>query len=203
MPLTGVPSPVAAPIVCVVDVSALVSGTMAVTTVVLTCSTGPVSVATGVVLPLASLPVDVLLPLSLDHVGELDAASDDVDCDPPPPPPSDTPVSPLPDVAHPASITTDVAARMHGTRRDARFVCGKTPRLGGLDFNKNAGLRILSLHNSERLLDPCLALSALRVCRRIVAMCRCCDDPSLLSRTTRLSAPRRSIDCRADVVSGS
>ncbi|WP_230851361.1 hypothetical protein [Ralstonia solanacearum] len=96
----------------------------------------------------AELPLSVV-PLSFDQVGELDAVSDDVDCEPLPP--SDAPMSPLPDVAQPAIPASDTIARTPGIRRVGHRHHRKTPRLGGLDLNKKAGARILSLHNSERL----------------------------------------------------
>jgi hypothetical protein len=119
-PPTGVPRPVAAPSVCVAEVSVVVSGTMAATVVVVTCSTGPVSVAIGV-LPLDVLPVlpDVVpLPLLFDHVGELDAVIVGFDRASLPPP-SDVPMSPLPEFAHPASNASDAVARAQGIRRNA------------------------------------------------------------------------------------
>lgn len=144
---TGAPSPVVAPIVCVAEVSALASGTMAVTAAVLTCSTDVMDASAGMALP-AELPLSVV-PLSFDQVGELDAVSDDVDCEPLPP--SDAPMSPLPDVAQPAIPASDTIARTPGIRRAGHRHHRKTPRPGGLDLNKKAGARILSLHNSERL----------------------------------------------------
>ncbi|BCL85650.1 hypothetical protein MAFF211471_07330 [Ralstonia solanacearum] len=154
--LTGTPSPVVAPSVCVAEVSVLASGRMAVTATVVTCST-------GVVLPAALLLLLSVVPLSFDQVGESGAVSDNVDCEPLPP--SDVPMSPLSDVAQPAIPTSDTITRMPGVRRANRRYCGKTPRLGGLDLNKKAGARILFLHNSERLLGP-LCLRSLVFGRR-------------------------------------
>lgn len=118
--LTGVPRPVVAPSVCVAEVSVVVSGTMAATVVVVTCSTGPVSVAMGV-LPVDVVPVlpDVVLPLLFDHVGELDAVIAGFDCVSLPPP-SDVPMSPLPEFAQPASNVNDAATRAQGIWRNAR-----------------------------------------------------------------------------------
>lgn len=149
-PPTGAPSPVVAPSVCVAEVSVLASGTMAVTATVVTCSTGIASASAGVALLVA--PLLSVVPLSFDQVGESGAISDDVDCEPLPP--SDAPMSPLPDVAQPVIPDSDTIARMPGVRRANRRHRGKTPRFGGLDLNKKAGTRILSLHNSERLLAP-------------------------------------------------
>jgi protein-disulfide isomerase len=78
---------------------------MAVMVVVVTCSTGPVSVAMGV------LPVDPVLPVALlllpfDHVGDVDAAIAGLDCESLPPP-SDVPMSPLPEFAQPANMASD------------------------------------------------------------------------------------------------
>jgi len=100
---------------------------MVVMVVVVTCSTGPVSVAMGV------LPVDPVLPvalllLSFDHVGEVDAVIAGLDCESLPPP-SDVPMSPLPEFAQPANTTSDAVASTH---------CRNTPRFGGFDFDKNA-----------------------------------------------------------------
>ncbi|GCB06680.1 hypothetical protein PSUB009319_43110 [Ralstonia sp. SET104] len=108
----------------------LVSGTMAVMVVVLTCSTGPVSVVIGV-LPLGPVLPVALLPLLLDHVGEVDAAIAGLDCESLPPP-SDVPMSPLPEFAQPASMASDAVANMQCLHRR------KTPRFGGFDFDKNA-----------------------------------------------------------------
>lgn len=146
--LTGAPRPVAVASVCVAEVSVEVSGTMAVMVVVVTCSTGPVNVATGVLSVEPLLPDDVSLPV-LDHVGELDAVIDGLDCESLPPP-SDVPMSPLPEFAHPASTASDAADSAH---------CKNIRRLGGFDFNKNARSRILCLHCSERL---CWTPSVLR-----------------------------------------
>ena len=145
---TGVPRPVAVASVCVAEVSVEVSGTMAVMVVVVTCSTGPVSVATGVLPADPLLPDDAPLP-SLDHVGELDAVIDGLDCESLPPP-SDVPMSPLPEFAQPASTASDAADSAH---------CKNIRGLGGFDFNKNARSRILCLHCSERL---CWTPSVLR-----------------------------------------
>jgi len=98
--------------------------------VVVTCSTGPVSVAVGV------LPADPVLPVALllfpfDHVGELDAVIAGFDCESLPPP-SDVPMSPPPEFAQPASTASDAVANMQ------RMHCENIPRFGGFGFDKHA-----------------------------------------------------------------